>query len=142
MKASKNIVFSIATMAVGLACIVFAIIAFSYSVYAYDGTEYVGNITYGGDAYTGMQNASAATARNISDLASMVRALAYDFEFMFDCFGFIILIAGCLIALSGVQNFMECLAAKKAGATTEVKEVVKETVAEVAETTSFEGVNI
>ena len=138
MKSSKNFIFPIATIMVGVACIVFAIIAFSQFVYAYDGTEYVRDLAYGGDAYTGMQNASAATARNISDLASMVSGLAFDFAFMFDCFGFIMLIAGCLIILSGTQNLVNAISSKKDKLNIVANEAVKET----AEETTFDGIKI
>ena len=134
MKANKKLIFPITTIAIGVACIVFAIIAFSQSVYVSTSLEYVIDETYGGDAYTGIQNAAAATARNISDLTYMIRHLAYDYEFMFDCFGFIILIAGCLIALSGVRNLVEFIESKKEAINTVAQEPIKEE--------SFQGINI
>lgn len=36
--------------------------------------EYVSDLAYGGDAYTGIQNAGAATACNVQDLARLVRS--------------------------------------------------------------------
>lgn len=52
----------------GLLAIVLGIMVFSQSVGYYEG-----NSTYGGDAYTGIQNAAAQTANNIKYVGEMIR---------------------------------------------------------------------
>ncbi len=65
----KNIM-GILLMALALIAIVFGIIAFCLEDGSYAFTE-----TYGGDAYTGIQNAAADTANNVRDLTRVVRTV-------------------------------------------------------------------
>lgn len=55
--------------------IVIGIIAIVLAVYFYQmgSLEYCSDTSYGGDAYTGIQNAAAATARNVRRIAEIVK---------------------------------------------------------------------
>ena len=59
---------------------------------------------YGGDAYTGIQNAAAQTANNIRYLAEIIQI----------GLGGILLIAGLLIILHYIKNIITTLATEKA----------------------------
>lgn len=48
-------------------------IQYAKAIRLLDVGEYVSNLAYGGDAYTGIQNAGAKTACNVQDLAILVR---------------------------------------------------------------------
>ena len=48
-------------------------IIFSFIVYAADTGSWESSYSYGGDAYTGIQNAAAQAANNIQDLARIMR---------------------------------------------------------------------
>lgn len=49
-------------------------VSIALSIYCFnmDAGEYCGDSMYGGDAYTGMQNASATAARNVKMLSKIV----------------------------------------------------------------------
>lgn len=79
---------SILLTAVGILSIIFSIRCFNME----DGS-YEPNATYGGDAYTGMQNASAQAANNIQDLTKNVN----------QGMGFMLLIAGLTLISIGVS---------------------------------------
>ena len=68
-------------------------------------TEY----TYGGDAYTGIQNAAAQTANN-------VRHLSYDIDALKDVvtegFRFVLIITGLVLIITGVFKILKALAQK------------------------------
>ena len=72
--------------------IVIGIIAIGLSIkcYTIDDLDYESRSMYGGDAYTGIQNAAAMTSRNVKELASIVQ-----FEF-----GSVLLVMG--LSLLGV----------------------------------------
>ncbi len=55
--------------------IVIGIIAIGLSIkcYTIDDLDYESRSMYGGDAYTGIQNAAAMTSRNVKELASIVQ---------------------------------------------------------------------
>ena len=55
--------------------IVIGIIAIilSFKCYMIDDLDYQPRSTYGGDAYTGIQNAAAMTSKNVKELASIVQ---------------------------------------------------------------------
>ena len=48
-------------------------VCFSFYILSLDTGSWVGSVQYGGDAYTGIQNAAATTANNLTDLASIMR---------------------------------------------------------------------
>lgn len=70
MKKLSNIVGIIS----GMISIVFSFVVKGMSIGYYEQ-----NYTYGGDAYTGIQNASAQAANNVQDLADLVRTGIYGF---------------------------------------------------------------
>ena len=55
--------------------IVIGVIAIGLSIkcYSIDDLDYESKSMYGGDAYTGIQNAAAMTSRNVKELASIVQ---------------------------------------------------------------------
>ncbi len=57
-------------MALSIIAIIFAIISFSMDTGSYSNFK-----SYGGDAYTGIQNAAARTANNVQDLAGIVKTI-------------------------------------------------------------------
>ena len=67
----------------GILSFIFGIVMLSQGV-----GSYANNMQYGGDAYTGIQNAAAQTARNVKALATIAK----------DGFGFLLMAAG-LIAV-------------------------------------------
>ena len=99
MKAEKKIL-SIGLITIGIVAIVFAIICFCEEPW-FDVGRYVYKETYGGDAYTGIQNAAAATANNINDLNIN---LEYATEYLGNCMGYLLLIVGLVLLLIGVSK--------------------------------------
>lgn len=62
----------------------------SFKCFSIDDLDYASKSMYGGDAYTGIQNAAAATSKNVKELANIVQF----------GFGSILLVMGlCLIGL-------------------------------------------
>lgn len=61
--------FSLLGMGTGLASVIVGIVLKGMSVGSYESS-----LSYGGDAYTGIQNAAAQTANNVRALANLVRA--------------------------------------------------------------------
>ena len=63
---NKKVVFSMLFM-IGILSVILSIMVFGM-----DSSTYVSWKSYGGDAYTGIQNAAAVTANNISDLIDLI----------------------------------------------------------------------
>ncbi|MBO4893736.1 MAG: hypothetical protein J5562_02330 [Clostridia bacterium] len=61
----------------------FISVVFSFVVKGMSIGSYERNYTYGGDAYTGIQNASAQTANNVQELADLVRTGIFAFLLVF-----------------------------------------------------------
>lgn len=59
---------SIVMIVVGVIAIILAIVCYSFK-----SLDYEGNSIYGGDAFTGIQNAAATTSKNVKELASIVQ---------------------------------------------------------------------
>lgn len=59
---------SIIMIVVGIVAIILSIVCFSFK-----SLDYEGNSMYGGDAFTGIQNAAATTSKNVKELASIVQ---------------------------------------------------------------------
>ena len=93
-------ILAIGIMVVGLAAIVFAIICWSSSIYFYEGSS-VRFETYGGDAYTGIQNAAAQTANNIQYLNRSLEEFA---TLMANWMGFLLITIGTLLLVVGVSK--------------------------------------
>ena len=70
---------SIVMIVVGIVAIILSIVCFSFKSLDYERSS-----MYGGDAYTGIQNAAATTSKNVKELASIVQF----------GFGSILLVAG------------------------------------------------
>ncbi len=66
VKAAK--VFSLLGIACGVLSVLLGISAWDMGVGAWEYTQ-----TYGGDAYTGIQNAAAQTANNVQELTELIR---------------------------------------------------------------------
>lgn len=72
---NKNKRYAYLVMIAGLIALIFAIVMFATGSITKPGTGIsVSNQYYGGDAYTGIQNASAATARNVQTLSEIAIA--------------------------------------------------------------------
>lgn len=82
---------AICKIVIGALSIIFAII-----ILAADSGVFERQTSYGGDAYTGIQNAGAITANNVKCLAIICS----------QGFGFILLVGGALITLSGITAFI------------------------------------
>ena len=85
----KRVIISISLILVSIASIVLGIVCFGMKEGGYPSYT-----TYGGDAYTGIQNAGAATARNVS----------YGNEILRFGFGSILVIAGAVMLGIGIAN--------------------------------------
>ncbi len=90
-------------IAIGIICIIFSFAAFSGDAAISSGT-YTNHSVYGGDAYTGIQNAAADTANNVVKLGSGIEAL---YDKISQVGGFILLIAGALIILNYSKQLAE-----------------------------------
>lgn len=82
---------AICKIIIGALSIVFALI-----ILAADSGVFERQTSYGGDAYTGIQNAGAITANNVKCLAIICS----------QGFGFILLVGGAIIALNGVTTLI------------------------------------
>lgn len=83
----NNLIRKIGFAVSGLASLILGIVC-----YCLDAGLYEYNERYGGDAYTGIQNAAARTARNVSDLAGICKF----------GLGSILLIAGIVLIICAV----------------------------------------
>jgi len=92
-------VLSIGLIAIGITAIVFAIICFNERPWYIGYCDYVYKEVYGGDAYTGIQNAAAQTASNIYYLD---RNFTHAVSLFTDCMGYLFLIVGLLLLLMGM----------------------------------------
>ena len=86
----------------GIMAIVFAIMCWLYweSYVLYDGS-YISFETYGGDAYTGIQNAAAATANNVR---ALIRVVGYATSNLIHYIGYLLFTIGVLLLVIGVSK--------------------------------------
>ena len=101
-------IFSIGLLLIGITAIIFAIVCLTAEPCIWD-TTYVYKETYGGDAYTGIQNAAAITANNIQYLDLN---LQYATEFFANCMGYVLLIVGLLLLLFGTTQAINAFSKK------------------------------
>ncbi len=95
----KNLFYYI-LLAIALVSLIFAIVCFCTDTsYAFGGRE--SNATYGGDAYTGMQNASAQTATNVYYLNRNIEILTSS---VVTIGGFFFLLVALCFALAGIKG--------------------------------------
>lgn len=128
MLQKKNL-FAYLLLALAVIALIFAIVCFSSETsYLYGSTK--GNNQYGGDAYTGIQNAAAQTATNVYYLNRNV-------EILTSCIatvgGLFFLLVSFVFAVFGVKQLglTDCTAEpEKATETTETTVVVEETPTE------------
>ena len=107
-KVGEKKILAIGWMIVGIAAIVFAIICFCSSP-CYKDYIFESMYQYGGDAYTGIQNAAAATANNVNYLG---KNLANATDFFAECMGYLLLIGGLVILLVGTKKVMSAFGKK------------------------------
>ena len=88
---------------IGIICIIFSFVTFSGSA-DIPPSFYTDHDTYGGDAYTGIQNAAADAANNITKLSSGIESL-YDKISLIG--GFILMISGALIILHYFEQLVQ-----------------------------------
>ncbi len=85
--------------------------------------------TYGGDAYTGMQNAAAQAATNLYFLNGN---LAYVMEGMYDCIGYVLFTIGLIVFFVGVWKMGQCEATLSVTTTNNSAQTVKSSSARIA----------
>lgn len=102
-------IFNYTLIGIGVLSIIFAILCFVLNG-EYDYGYYVNWEIYGGDAYTGIQNAAAATANQVDRLNENIATLANCIKIGF---GFILLIGGLLVTLYGVHELLKNKANKQ-----------------------------
>ncbi|MBR2645973.1 MAG: hypothetical protein IKD47_00225 [Clostridia bacterium] len=96
-------------MAIGLLSIIFSIIFFKKDIDLrwFNGSGVLKE-TYGGDAYTGIQNAVADTANNIRALSLDIEEFGLEvLKMMNSFFGYILLVVGLLIFAIGVRELLK-----------------------------------
>ena len=117
MKQDRKQLFPMIGFAAGVLAIIFAIVVFSYNppattsnTYGMDTGTYAYHKSYGGDAYSGIQQAAADTANNVIALAKITRTGFQDLSSGQGSrvnqlgYGFILLVMGLgLIAVSGMK---------------------------------------
>lgn len=99
----KNNLPGIALICIGILSIILAISCLN-KTYGFDILGWVKHETYGGDAYTGIQNATATTANYIHALHSDAQILATILQ---TGFGDILLIGGFVITLYGIHQILK-----------------------------------
>jgi hypothetical protein len=102
-------ILSLGLIAVSILSIIFAILCWSNSVGFYEGAH-VEKKFYGGDAYTGIQQAAAVTANNITVLSEN---LAIHAELMFDCMGYFLFVVGATLMVLGVVKAIDSFKKEK-----------------------------
>lgn len=85
-------ILAIAFVVIGLLSVILGL-----SAYGLDTGYYESSSAYGGDAYTGIQNAAAQTANNVRYVTEAVASVG----------GSILLVTGLVLILVGVKAFME-----------------------------------
>lgn len=96
-----------AFLAIGVFCIVVAIICFDYYGYFLGDYTYPNYSYYGGDAYTGIQNGTVDTANNVREagqqISKYLRELLYGIN---DIAGYIFIITGLIMIVIGIDGFI------------------------------------
>lgn len=85
----------------GVALIALGITSMLFINYTYYFGAYEDNNTYGGDAYTGIQNAAAQTANNVYNVGELLEEMYYV-ERMYT--GIVFVVAGSLLSLYDIAN--------------------------------------
>lgn len=100
LKFNKKNLFSYICLAIALVSLIFAIVCFCTDTsYAFGSRE--SNATYGGDAYTGIQNAAAQTATNVYYLNKNIELLTSSVVLIS---GFFFLLVALCFTLTGVKS--------------------------------------
>ena len=96
-------ILAIGITLVGVAAIVFGILCWSYwNSYSYYGIS-VRYETYGGDAYTGIQNAAADTANNIKALIGLIGSSTST---LINYMGYLIFTIGALLFVVSIAKMI------------------------------------
>ncbi len=130
-KFDKKNIFYYICLAIALISLVFAIVCFCTDTsYGFGARET--NATYGGDAYTGIQNAAAQTATNVYYLNRNIEILTSSVVMIG---GFFFLLVALCFALKGVQGLglLEIKEKAEAAASVSVEEFPEVVAEEVAE---------
>lgn len=117
MKKKKilDLVMPIGLILAGIACIIFAIEALTgvwFEQVAF-GANWVDYKYYGGDAYTGIQQAVADTANNVLLLHYNFSQFIQDMNGFFVAFGAMFLVAGIIIILIGTNKTIKVFTNKE-----------------------------
>lgn len=102
----KKDLFAYACLAIAVLAFIFAIVCFATNSSASNGS-YESSKSYGGDAYTGIQNAAAQTANNVYYLSKNIQTLT---ACVATASGFFFLLVALIFALVGVKKLglLEC----------------------------------
>lgn len=89
---------AISALAIGGICLLMALF-----IAVNNGSDYETHNSYGGDAYTGIQNASATTANNVASLESKLS----------ECFSCYFFVNGAILTASGIFGIVYVSSKKK-----------------------------
>ena len=96
-------IFAIVFIVIAVLSVVFGVVAMTKTQKSYS-TLWVYKETYGGDAYTGIQNAAASTANAVVGVQHSVHDMQNAMSFGF---GAILIIAGLVIGTIGVSKLVK-----------------------------------
>ena len=103
MEQKKTMFQTIAYLTIGALCIIFAIVCISDTFYYHGFYTHVSYEYYGGDAYTGIQQAVADTANNVAEAGSN---LALQLDAIFEVIGYIFIVMGLLLIANGINGLI------------------------------------
>ena len=107
----------IAGIITGILCIIFSFSAFSGSTYVPSANS-INHSIYGGDAYTGIQNAAADTGNNVKTIGEGIGEEIKDmYDKLCQIGGFALLISGILISLKYSISLYDLMLEERNGAT-------------------------
>ncbi len=98
----KNLILSIGVVLIGVLAIVFAVLCWcDDSLYAYGSlaVKYI----YGGDAYTGIQQAAAEAANNVYYLNCNIETIS---KILTTCMGYLLFIIGIMLCIIGISKIV------------------------------------
>lgn len=112
----------IAGIITGILCIIFSFSAFSGSTYVPSGDS-ISHSIYGGDAYTGIQNAAADTGNNVKTIGEGIGEEIKDmYDKLCQIGGFALLISGILISLKYSISLYDLMLDEEKNATFNMQE--------------------
>lgn len=103
MKERSELALGIARICIGLFILFIGVYAFSgFDISSTSGTAWPSNQSFGGDAYTGIQNAAAAAARNAANIHSLLDDQLDGFVKLFTVLGLVLVAVGLYLVCKGI----------------------------------------